>query len=83
MAKEFSANAQTLAGAIPRDDRETIRAVKHKMHTAIEQLGLAELRTVLEGLGKGTGSPADQRRCIELVDEARRALEARLTSLKT
>jgi hypothetical protein len=36
---------------------------------------------VLEAMGKGAGTPDEQRRCIELVEEARRAIEARLAGL--
>ena len=77
LAEELLVQRGVLEAAFARHDLAAVRAVRHKLHSAVEQLGLHELRTVLVRASSGEAGASVAARCLELLGEAARDLAAR------
>ena len=63
--------------AFAGDDRDTIRATRHKLHSAIEQLELRDLREALHQVADGDADDDARDRCLEMLAAAARVLVAK------
>jgi signal transduction histidine kinase/CheY-like chemotaxis protein len=68
---------QQLAHAFERDDRVVVRAIRHKLHSAIAQLDLAELGDTLARIVAGENDGALHARCLALLKSASENLARR------
>jgi two-component system capsular synthesis sensor histidine kinase RcsC len=75
IAQEFRVHRAELEAAFAGDDLAQVRRVRHKAHSAIEQLSLTELRAVWTEVAEG--NTALRPRCLALLDAAARELESR------
>jgi DNA-binding response OmpR family regulator len=68
MAQEFRAAKADVATAVQKQDLETIGRVRHKLHSAIEQLQLHELSKSFAALRQGDWSAASS--CLHELESA-------------
>jgi signal transduction histidine kinase/CheY-like chemotaxis protein len=79
LKSEFEHYEKNIAEALASEDIEALRQTKHKMHTAMEELGLVALRESLERIIAGTVSAsAEGSRCLTEIVMARKAIAQKL-----
>jgi two-component system capsular synthesis sensor histidine kinase RcsC len=79
IAEELRVHRRDLERAFAKNDDETIRAVRHKLHSAMEELDLRELRVVLDQLASDSSDAEARARCLELFEETASMLAARVS----
>ncbi len=79
IAQEMREARDTLRSAFSTGDVEAMRATRHKLHSAIEQLGLGELRAALDSAI--TGNTDANGLCLALLEAAAGSLDTRAEAL--
>jgi CheY-like chemotaxis protein len=77
VSDELFAHRRELESAFAGDDLDTIRATRHKLHSAIEQLELRDLREALDQVADGDADDDARDRCLEMLAAAARVLAAK------
>jgi CheY-like chemotaxis protein len=76
---EFEHHEKTIGESLAGGDLETLRKTRHKMHTAMEELGLRALRESLGRIIDGTAlAAAEGPRCLAELAKARKAIAQKL-----
>lgn len=76
LGEEFSAHAEALSGAVRERDATALRALRHRMHTALVQLRLSRLGADLDALAASLENPPPGlvQRCLAGIADAARHL---------
>jgi len=84
LSAEFAAHADTLRTALRDGDVAAVRALRHRMHTALVQMKLETLTRDMEALAAQNGGLSDDtalhQRCVTAVQEVSAFLERKVQS---